>query len=81
MALVQYSRQARKHWKNAEHKQSTMETAYSKERKQRHQAQSEVLNLKERIETSVKSEAKLKKWERREPAINHYLGLVAKMAK
>ena len=60
---------------------STMKASYSKERKQRRQVQSEVLEAKKRIETLEKSEAKLKKWEDRKHSINHYLDLVGKMAR
>lgn len=70
MALCHYSLQVRKYWKSAVQKQSAMETAYSKERKQRRQLQSELQELKQRIETLEKAEARLKKWEERRPVID-----------
>ena len=81
MALSHYARQARKHWKTALQKQATMETACSNERKARRQVQTELLELNNRIERLEKSEAQLKKWEARKPAINHYMSVVGEMAK
>ena len=80
MALCHYARQARKHWKDALQKQTAMEAAFSKERKQRRQVQSELQELKNRVESLEKCEAKLKKWQDREPEINHYLHMFALMA-
>ena len=81
MALCHYARQARKHWKGAERRHSAAEASNSKERKQRRQIQSEVLELKTRVETLQKAEAELQKWESRKDVINHYLGIVGHMAK
>ena len=71
----------RKHWKNAIHKQTTMEAAYSKERKGRRQVQSELLESRNRVEALEKCEARLKKWEDRKPVLDHYLNTFSDMAK
>jgi len=57
-----------------------MESAYSKERKQRRQVESDVHVLNARIDDLAKSDAKLKKWEARKPKIDHYLRVVGDMA-
>ena len=58
-----------------------MQAAYSDERKQRHRVQSELSDLKARIEELKHGEARLQKWEARKPAIHHYLTVVGEMAK
>lgn len=58
-----------------------METAYSKERKGRRLVQSELLEMKTRVESLEISEAKLKKWEDRKPVIEHYVKTFPRMAK
>ena len=81
MNLARYAQQVTRYWKGSQHRQQAIEAAYSRERKQRRQVQSELLDLKARIETLEKGEAQLKKWEARKPVINHYLSVVGEMAK
>ena len=80
-ALDHFSRQVRKHWKNALLKQSAIESAYSKERKQRRQALSEVQDLKKRVEALETCEAQLKKWEERKERIYGLCDTVGKLKK
>jgi len=81
MNLARYAQQVTRYWKGSQHKQQAVESAYSKERKQRRQVQSELLDVKARVETLEKGESQLKKWEARKPVINHYLSVVGEMAK
>lgn len=69
-ALCNYAVEVRKHWKGALRKQAAMETAYTKERKQRRQLQSELKELQQRANVLEQGEAELKNWERRKPMIN-----------
>ena len=46
-----------------------METAYSKERKQRREVQTELHDAQQRIRSLEKTEAQLRKWEDRKPMI------------
>jgi flagellar motility protein MotE (MotC chaperone) len=78
--LARYAQRAGKHCKTAERHQQAMETAFSKERKQRRQVQQEVLDLKSRLEDLEEKEVKLQKWEARKDVINHYLKVVNVMA-
>ncbi|KAF2479988.1 hypothetical protein BDY17DRAFT_29835 [Neohortaea acidophila] len=70
MALCQYARQARKHWKGSASKLSKAEAACSEERRQRRELQSQVQQLKKQTETVQDLESRLKKWEARKPVIN-----------
>lgn len=81
MSMSRYALQVTRRWKESQAKQHAMEAAYSKERKQRRQIQAEVLDQKSRLDELEKLEAQLRKWEKRKPLINHYLGLVGEMAK
>ncbi|RMZ02840.1 hypothetical protein D0862_05885 [Hortaea werneckii] len=81
MNISRYAIRITKHWKSTAAKQSVMESAYGKERKQRRHIQNEVLDLKSKIEELEKCETRLAKWESRKPIINHYLGIVGDMAK
>lgn len=70
-----------RHWKGLQQNYQALESAYSKERKQRRQVQAEVLSLRARVGDVEAKDAQLQKWEARRPLINHYLGVVAKMAR
>ena len=62
-------------------KQSAIESAYSKERKQRRHAQSEMQELKKRAEALETCEAQLKKWEQRKERIYGLCDTVGKLKK
>lgn len=70
MALCQYARQARKHWKGLASKLSKAETACSEERRQRRELHAQVQQLKKQNETVQDLGSRLKKWEARKPVIN-----------
>ena len=80
-ALDHYSRQVRKHWKSGLLKQSAIESAYSKERKLRRHAQSEVQECKKRVEVLESCEVQLKKWEERKERIYGLCDTVGKLKK
>lgn len=81
MALCNYSRGVRNHWKAAQRKLSASEAALSKERKTRKRQQSEQAELQKKVEVLQKAEAQLKKWEDRKPVINHYMNAFTEIAK
>ena len=81
MALCHYGREVRKHWELAVQKQSAMEAAYSKERKSRRRLESEQAALRSEVESLRTVEARMKKWEARKPAINHYMNAFTEMTK
>lgn len=75
--LSQYSQHIWSAWKAELKKRCKLESAYSTDRKQWRRQDKE---MKERIATLEKLEAKLNKWEQRRGMISHYLGLVTRMA-
>ncbi|KAK5138392.1 hypothetical protein LTR08_003453 [Meristemomyces frigidus] len=81
MNLARYAGRVGRRWKNALSKQQAMEAAFSKERKQRRQAQSDMNEQKHRIAELEKLEEKLKRWESRKSIINHYLGAFTEMTR
>ena len=69
MALLHFSLKVRKNWKSATEKQSVLENAFSKERKQHRQLQSEQQKLQDRVAALEKAEANFQAWEKRKPMI------------
>lgn len=69
MALYNYSFHIRKRWKSAQQKQSSMEAAYSKERKERRHVENDLQEALQRVRSLERTEAQLKKWEDRKPMI------------
>ena len=80
-AICHYARKIRKRHKDALNKQRSMEAAYSKERKQRRQLQTEHLASKSQLSDLENTRAKLEMWEKRKPKIFHYLGVFSEMLK
>lgn len=81
MALVHYARRIRKHSQEILRKLETSEAAFSKERKQRRQLQSDVMDFESRLERFEEVQSKLEMWESRKPKIYHYLGIFGEMMK
>lgn len=80
MALARFAQQVQRRWKDAEQARAASEQKFSKERKQRKDAQQQLkdahASATETTESLQAAEAQLKKWKDRQPYINHYLGLV-----
>lgn len=81
MALVNYGRKVRQSSQSALRKLQAMEIAFAKERKQRRQLQSNMLEAQARLERLQEIGSKLKKWEDRKPAIYHCLGAFGEMTR
>lgn len=80
-ALCHYGRRARKHCQDASNKQRALETAYSKERKERRQLQTELLALENQVGLLKEAEAELHKWQDKKPEILHCLGAFGEMSR
>lgn len=81
MALVHYGRIVRQASQELKQKLHAAEMAFSKERKQRRQLQTDLTNQQMRLERLDVLEKEIKQWQARKPKIFHYLGVFGTMMK
>ncbi|KAK6440938.1 hypothetical protein LTR95_002832 [Oleoguttula sp. CCFEE 5521] len=85
VALARFAQKTHARCKAAEHTQAVTEAAHSGELDDRKHAEAELQRVQHEISltrsTYEKDLAQLRKWQKREGVINHYLGIVPQMAK
>lgn len=79
MALANYGRRIRQSSQATLQKLQGIEAAFAKERKQRRQLQTDLLEAQAQLEQLQGVQSKLKMWESRKPAIYHCLGAFPEM--